>query len=120
MMEFREGETHLLDDASKDPLPQMAEGSVPQIVTQSDGPRKVGIQGKSPADGGRYGRNMHHVFDAGTDMIVLRRKKYLGFMLQPTKRIGMDDSGGIPKVYSPKIHRILWPRTETFLQLFQG
>jgi len=81
VMELREGEAPLLDDASEDPFPQVAEGSVPQIVAQADGPRKVGIQGKSPAYGGRYGRNMHYVFDAGTDMIVLRSEEYLSLML---------------------------------------
>jgi hypothetical protein len=81
-----------------DMLTYVAEGGMTEIVAKTDGPGKVGIQMKAPADCSGYRGNMHDMLNAGTDVVILRAEKNLGFMLQPSEGVTVDDGSSIPEI----------------------
>ena len=86
-------------------LPDMAVGSMPQVVPQGDGFGQVFIQaegtGQRPCNLGHLKR----VGQAGPVMIPFRRKKNLGLEFQPAEGFAVDDPVPVPLELRPQVVR---------------
>ena len=81
-----------LADAAQYPFAQMAERRVAQVVAVGNGADELRIQPQIPADGTAYGRDVIDVLNARADMVVFRRKKHLGLVLEAAVGRRMKDA----------------------------
>ncbi|GHT39017.1 hypothetical protein FACS189437_01250 [Bacteroidia bacterium] len=87
----------------------MAERRVAQIMRKAYGVSHVFAQPpaaglvKPAADRGGYGRHVKNVFYARADMVIIRRKKNLGFMLQPAERERVDYFCLVAEIFAAQI-----------------
>ena len=72
-------------------LSGMAEGCMPQIVTQRNGFRQILIEGKATRYRSRNLRHLQRMREARAVVISLGRKKYLCFVFQSPERFAMNN-----------------------------
>ena len=78
------------------PLPRMTEWGMPQVMAQGDGLGQVLVQAQGPGNGAGNLGHLQRVGQSGAVMVPFRREKDLGFLLQPPKRLAVDDPVPVP------------------------
>ena len=78
------------------PFPGVPKGGVAQIVAQGDGLCEILVQKQGAGHGACNARDLQRVGHPGAVMVPLWLEEHLGFLLQPAKRLGIDDTVGIP------------------------
>jgi hypothetical protein len=81
----------------------MAERSVPNVVSQTNGFRQILIQTKTTGHGTRCRRNKTHVVHPRANMIILRKIEDLGLVPQASKRLGIDDPVNVSLEIRPEV-----------------
>ena len=90
-------------------LPGMAEGRVPQVVTQGGGFGQILIQAQGPGHGAGDLGDLQRVGQAGAVMIPHRRQEHLGLVHQPPEGLTVDDPVPIPLVLGAQGGGVLGP-----------
>ena len=80
----------------KDFFPRVSEGSMSDVVSESDRLGQIGIQAQPRRDGTRDLRDLQSVRQTRPVMISLGRDKDLRLMLQATERFAVYDTISVP------------------------
>ena len=87
------------------PFPRMTEGRMPQIMAQGDGLGQILIETQCPGNGAGNLGDLQSMGQPGAVMIPFRREKDLRFLLQPPKRLAVDDPVPVPLEAGPHLVR---------------
>jgi hypothetical protein len=95
---------HLVEDA----LTDMAKRRVPKIVSKPDRFDKVLIEIQPTSDRPANLCNLDHVGQPSSEMVALRRNKYLTFVLQAPERVRVNNPVSVPLKLGAGRSRIFW------------
>ena len=90
-------------------LPGMSEWRMPQIVPQGDSLRQILVETQRLGHGSGYLGNLQGMGQPGTVMIPPGRQKYLGFVLQTSKGLTVQNPIPISLIIRPDIAHLLLP-----------
>ena len=80
------------------PLPRVAKGGVPQVVTQGNGLGEVLVEPQAPGDGAGDPNHLQGVGHSGAVVVPLRLEEHLGLMHQTPKGLGVENPVNIPLI----------------------
>src|SRR5690606_11042210 len=92
-------------------LTGMAEGCVPEVVSEGDGLCEVFVQVQRPRGRARDLRDLQRVGQAGGEVVALWRDEHLRLELEPPERVRVDDAVAVALVLGAQRGRRLRPLT---------
>ncbi len=92
-------------------LAPMAERRVAQVVTERDGFRQVFVEVERAGDGAGNLGHFQRVRQSSDVVVAYGRDEDVGLVLQPSKRLGVDDPVAVALELQPHRRRLLRPLT---------
>lgn len=99
--------TPRLAESIKDRFTVMTKRRMSNIMAQSNGMHQIFIKTEFFGDGPTHRCHMIHMFNASTDVVIVRREEHLCFVFQSPISKAMQDSPIVTFEWGPDIFRAI-------------